>query len=221
MVVLLRIASSTLAAEPTAVTSRMVEHAELMAQARRGVVHGDLDQVRAAAQRLAELPTGDAPEAMRPGLEGLRQAARALGAAPDGRQAALALAEVGATCAACHDTTRGGPALTLRSVPPAEWQADHAMPRHLWAVEWLWLGLITPSDDAWARGAKALGGLPLFPEAGSRPEGVPELAALVERLGKEALTASEPGARRRVYGELLGSCATCHLHMESQADTPR
>jgi mono/diheme cytochrome c family protein len=212
---------ASLARANSPVPERMATHAELTEAASKAVIHADLEGVAGAARQLAALPLEGVAPALRPGLKSLRQAARALEGAPDPRQAALALAELGATCAACHDATRGGPALNLRSVPPAEYAADHAMPRHRWAVDWLWLGLITPSEEAWQRGAKALGGLPLFPEAGPRPEGVAELAAQVERLGREALTATEPGARRRVYGELLGSCASCHVKLEGQADTPR
>jgi hypothetical protein len=70
---------------------------------------------------------------------------------------------------------------------------------HQLAADWLWLGLVAPSDPAWDRGARALVAL--------APDG--PLGAAAAR----AVGVTDPALRANVYADLVQTCAfqTCAI----------
>ena len=92
------------------------------------------------------------------------------------------------------------------------------MARHLWAMERLWEGLVTPSDAAWAAGSGVLADEPLagssFSDDPQLEAELAELAGRIHALGAEAATVVELGPRGQLYGQMLATCAPCHTRVQ-------
>jgi hypothetical protein len=199
--------SVTLVAADSPMRIRMRDHAALADAAQSSVIASDLAGARAAGQRLAELSPDNTPDRLEPGLPKLVLAARALAAAPDLAAAGAAVGALGSTCGSCHAATGGGPRADRDAVPSALFSETAEMARHRWAADWLWLGLIAPSDPAWTRGVDALSAAP--PPPG--PRGEPGARAFAD--ARQAVTAATTEeARGTAYGALVASCAGCHAH---------
>ena len=184
---------------------RMRDHASLAGAAQASVIAGDLAGAQAAGHRLAALSPDTTPERLEPGLPKLVLAARALADAPSLAAAGDAVGALGATCGSCHAATGGGPRADRDAVPSARFSEPAEMARHRWAADWLWLGLIAPSDAAWARGVDALGAAPAPP--GARGESYTRAFTAAQ----DAITAATTEeARGAAYGALVSSCAGCH-----------
>jgi hypothetical protein len=87
------------------------------------------------------------------------------------------------------------------------------MRQHAWAADELWLGLVTPSELNWRRGARALAHTFLTAPAQDGEEvSEPAHQRLLEirALGEEASRAGTTESRAIVYGDLLSRCGQCH-----------
>ena len=208
------------AADPP-LANEMHERFQTVLRIREHVIQGQLDEARKLAAEITgpESPAGT-PVSWKEWTDRLYDGAVKLEEAKDIDAAAMALARVGATCADCHVAHDGGPGLErMRSIPPQEWSAGDNMPLHLWAVDWMWLGLLSPSEVAWHRGASELASEPLAKAFGEGSPKAKELEAKVYALAKEALALGEErrGERTRVMGEMLATCADCH-HLRDQGE---
>ena len=90
-------------------------------------------------------------------MANLYQAAKELENAPNIRDAAAAVGEIGQACSGCHGELDGGPKYDPKSIPAPIWSEDtHSM--------------LGNNDEAFLRGAKSLAEEPL-PSAGpEKPE---------------------------------------------------
>jgi cytochrome c553 len=181
----------------------MADHWRYATSIEAELVQGHLDVVRDLAMKLAELPPDAVSPALAPGLETLRARALALAASPDLAAAAVGTARLGATCAGCHTRLQQGPTPRARSLPPPQWTEGMGMVRHQWAADWMWVGLVSASQEAWDRGAHDLAALPV-------PHGDPAAQAELQKLGREAEALQDPDARADVYAKILIRCAGCH-----------
>lgn len=195
--------------DSSSVPLRMRTHWRLAASMETELIRGNLDVVRTMAGRLADLPPEELPSELRGPLEQLRLAAGAVENADDIDQAAVAVAQLGATCASCHMHTNRGPSDHPRSVPPEGWD-ERRMTRHQWAADWMWLGLIAPSQSAWDRGATELARAPLLDADTPRLPGFAQLESDVLSIAARAVGQTDPVDRAKLTGELLAACATCH-----------
>ena len=180
--------------------ARMETHWRLAAALQTEIVRGDLPVVRELAGRLASLPLEGASPELRPSLDALRANARRLAASATVDEAATRLAALGATCAACHAGTGGGPTVRPRAFPPEDCAQASGMVCHQWAADWLWLGLVAPSDAAWQRGAQAL--LRVAPDRA------------LQALAAHAAAIEDPAARAVLYANVVRACADCHTAPE-------
>lgn len=199
----------------------MAQHLAITAAARNAVITGNLDEANAQGKLLRHLPLDGLPQNWQDRLSNLSSAARDLEAAPNIAMAGLAVGEIGQTCSACHLATSGGPKIDGSGIPPQTWTTDSHMPQHLWASEWMWLGMLANNDEAFLRGAKTLSDEPLMQVAPTRPEWFAETEAEVHRIAKEMQAASDLPAREALYGALLAQCGTCHMRLETDGATPR
>lgn len=78
------------------------------------------------------------------------------------------------------------------------------MHRHAWATEQLWLGLTAPSRVAWVAGAQVVAS-----QGADRNDDLAVALGPLRELGLRAVTARR-NERPALYGEILGTCATCH-----------
>jgi cytochrome c553 len=189
--------------------ARMAAHADVVDAIRLALVRGQLLEAQEAASKAKlEAPAGLSAEnaakhaKVVAGLQGLARAGSV------GNAAAL-LGDVGVACGDCHRAEGVRPA----APPPPPIGADPAskMARHAWAADALWAGLIGAevSPDPGA----------VLAESSLAPSGLPadspwsplatELALKAADVGARVQGAS-PGERGLRYGELLGTCATCH-----------
>jgi cytochrome c553 len=213
--------SLALASDPP-VAAQMHERFAITLQIRERLVQGDLDGTRTLAQGLVDPPTEGLPAGWEEPTQALSTHAVALTKARDVGVAAGELSQMIGVCAGCHQSTEGGPGLEgMRGVPPQQWSEGDHMPLHLWAVDWLWLGMLAPSDEAWDRGAAELDSQPLARRFGDDEPTAKRLEGQVYALAKraEALGADQRAEQVAVMGELLGTCATCHV-LRDRAEAP-
>jgi cytochrome c553 len=200
----------------------MSGHFEEATVIRQAVVDGDLDLAQRTAREFARHRE---PEGLRDGaqtyLPPMRQAADDVARSRDLVTAGAAVGRLAAACGACHQAVDARPGFPIDAaeleasdapLPPSN-AAGH-MRRHQWAADRLWEGLIAPSDRIWAWGASALQDAALrsdeLTEEPSDHVNVTRLAIRVHEIGLEASKTSDLGQRAELYGELVGTCATCH-----------
>ena len=198
------------------VEPRMIGHYENVRRLYMEAAAGRLDGVRLEANELLARESGAGlPTEVAHQLEELRVFAGLAARAPDVRSAASAVSQVAGTCGACHRSMKRGPTYEVVTGPPAgETPVATRMIRHRWASDRLWDGLVGPSDASWRAGASVLRDAPLFTDELTHDveqyEAVTKLAWTVHEIGARANSAREQSVRASLYGELLGTCASCH-----------
>jgi hypothetical protein len=198
------------------IESFMLEHFLIAVWARDSVVDGDLESLRVPLHALADYGYQSvAPGGWMSGVAQLQAAARLTAEARTLEAAASGVAAMGRVCGECHRALRAGPRTQRyepeRSAPKSD-SFEGRMFRHAWAVERLWDGLTTPSDNAWIVGAAALSQAPSAPPQAAPvlPPPIVHTLDVVRQLGVKAARADTLAAREKVYGQLLLTCAQCH-----------
>lgn len=196
--------------EPGAMHERLLA----VTGARDRVIAGDLEGARASLQQVAEETVpAMAPQAWRPHLEDLRDAAAEGAEADTLATLARSVADAGRACGACHTDVGSGPRWVGQDVPAPEDQ----MGRHVWASDRMWEGLIGPGSGRWQSAALALAdevghggglfqGLDLATTAAASRlhDRVHELGAA----GGRVEISDED--RTSLYAAFIGACAECH-----------
>lgn len=196
--------------EEAAVIREMSDHWTDAAAARDAVVQGDLAAANRAGGKLAAgLPIEALPAELSAYQDELATATKRVQAATNLADAGVGVGKMAQACGRCHNAA--GAVLDVPDPVPPE-QIDGIkgeMAVHAWAAEKLWLGMIRPSD-ADLRDAVAVISSPglvhddpkVSQAAAELDAGVHELAAAVQE---------DVSARGERYGQLLTTCATCHL----------
>ena len=196
----------------------MAEHFVIVTSARDAVIKGTLRELRAPLRALADYRYPDVELGGWAGpIAQLQQAARLTSDAKSLEQAASGVAAMGRVCGQCH--LDNGGARTQFDLP-VEKKAARAdtlkvrMLRHTFAADSLWLGLTTPSDEAWNAGASALTHAPPKPpeDALTPTPGFEAALQEVRSLGQRAAEAGNLDERANVYALLLATCANCHAY---------
>lgn len=206
--------------EVPAVHQRMAEHYLIATNARAAVLRGDLDEVKAQGKKLASLGSDGMPATWKPHLDAISQAGRDLSSTSTLPMAGQAYGRIATECATCHATLEGGPQLSGDSAPPPGWTPDTHMPRHMWASEWIWLGILANDDVAVLRGAEVLAADPAVNPSPTHDPLIAEREAEVHRIAKEMVGATDLAGRRALYGDLIAQCGSCHLRLEAEGGTP-
>ena len=210
------------AAQPAAppavdVKQHMAEHFAKATDVQAAIVRGDVPAAKEQAKWLAEHQeiTG-LPAAGVGGVQEMQRAAKAVVEATDVKAAARGAADMAAACGTCHGATNAKPALPASPDKPAATKTAVHMHAHQHAVDLLYHGLVAPSDEAWAEGAKALKAAPMtraeMPKSPSAKEAT-IAEAETHAAADKALTAKDAKERAGVYADLVAGCASCHaLH---------
>jgi cytochrome c553 len=179
---------------------------------------GDLDRARTEAQRIAAQDEPDLLPPWRSYLEDVRAAAAQVVASQDTITAAKTTANLGRTCARCHEAAHADVVLPAQ---PATIAPGSPMATHQWAAARMWEGLIGPSDSHWSVGARVLA------ETAAATSGDSHDAARMKALAEHARGLRDHDAWVAVYGDLLATCAHCHAvirdpsgHVPSLATEP-
>lgn len=186
-------------------TTAMLRHEALGIAIRDAVVNGDLPTARRDAELLGKVMLQRrAPD---PDLTKMHAATDAIAKSTDLDSAAHGMSDLVLSCADCHGGRRQDhPAAARRAEPPA------GMHRHAWAINELWDGLVDGTEDRWQLGAETLAD----PANAVMPtshavRNAESSARLIAALGHRAETTNELPARAVIYGELIETCAACHL----------
>lgn len=180
------------------------------------LIVGDLEGARRPARWLQEhissefIPSADPPED--PVVIDLLSYALVVEEARSVGDAARAMAGLAGACGNCHEETDGGPRFAASDPPPDGLTLSTHMLRHVWAADRMFEGLVAAGTERWTSGALALAAQPMRDSL--LPEGVPNARALAERLhelGREAAETTDRLAWPALYGEVVETCATCHL----------
>lgn len=176
---------------------------------RRAVFRGEVDTVRevavAFAARVAE---STYPQPWGPSVERLEDVLAVAGTAGDVRKSASLIGEIGASCGGCHREH----SVPVERAWPLEPDPEHRMDTFDYATELLWLGLVVPSDEAWARGADAYHAALSCEGFESVPMGPEHVSACssIRATGASVLRAGDDASRSRAFADVLLHCAGCH-----------
>lgn len=193
----------------------MWAHYDHVGRVQSAVIRGDLKRAHAAAGWIAEHETVEGlPRGSERFVEEMRAHAREVVQADDLAAAAVATGNMGRTCGDCHRFAEGGPRFAVADVPRATDSVATRMVQHLVAADYLWDGLIGPSDRMWGAGAAILAEPATYQDEFARYTEVyaaaAELANTLHELGERAVGTSDPRARGALYGAVIGTCAACH-----------
>jgi hypothetical protein len=196
----------------------MQEHFARVEAVRDAIIEGDLEATKEPASWLAghEAMEG-VPDGWEQHVTQMQRTAQMVVDAEDIETAASATAAMGGICGGCHQGLDEGAQFTIVVVPSEESGVVAHMLRHEWAADRLWEGLIGPSEESWTAGSEALGEAALDPE--DAPDEVGVLAQRVHELGTEATETLGFNDRAAVYGQLITTCAQCHIMMEAGPGT--
>jgi mono/diheme cytochrome c family protein len=213
--------SSEKPAEPAATTPAVASRAEVKAHmadhftrvraVEEAVIRGDLEAAKVPAQWIADhqettgLPEGSAAQVI-----AMKDAAKAVAAAADIPSAAKGAAALVGTCGDCHAASKVTAAMPLVMLGEAKPGKETHMAEHQFAVDLMYRGLVAPSDAEWTKGAEALKKSALG--AKDLPEAKDAIAAekKVHAVAEQALKAADRAGKVEAYGEVVGSCASCH-----------
>lgn len=194
----------------------MDEHFARVRAIQDAIVRGDLEAAKEPARWIADHQEASGlPGSAAAQVTAMKDAARAVTSAPDIGAAARGAASLVATCGDCHAALKVSgtmpSAVVVTAVPRAEKQAHMAEHQH--AVNLLYRGLVGPSDADWRKGAEALKDAPVGADVLPEAREAIKAETRVHELAAKASGAKNREARVAVYGELIGSCASCHgLH---------
>lgn len=190
------------------------------------VIHGDGQAVAVAADWIARhtVPDAQAGGVAAGSADAIERLAVALGTASGVEATAAATAALLSACADCHQAASAAPALPRPPSADTRSIAGH-MTAHQLAADLMLEGVLSPSEEAWTRGALQMGQAPLraadFPVS-TRIGGL--MAAVETRLHElagAAAAAPDRAARTPFYATMLTRCAECHTRHTSLWDTPR
>lgn len=207
-------------ATPT-VAEHMKDHFTQAIRALDAIIRGDLGGIKEPAGWLADHKLSEGlPDAWKPHVADLQNAARLALQANDIAVAADAMGAMGAACGRCH--TALGATLEFSGMSPEGKESSvlDLMLRHQWAADRMWEGLVGPSELAWTAGVAALQDAPLHPEMlannKSPPQAVVDLAKKVHALALPGKMTKDQAVRAKLYGEYVATCAACHSQLGVQ-----
>lgn len=192
--------------------SHMEEHFARIKEIQEAVIRGDLEAAKAPATWIADHEErSDLPSQAAPQVAAMKAAAKSVATTTDLKAAGTAAATLVGSCGTCHSATKATPDLPAPSIAEAGAGRPAHMADHQYAVDLLYRGLAAPSDEDWRKGAEALKGASLggkdLPEVSTEAVAAEQT---VHQLADRAAGAADQSARVAVYGEIIGSCASCH-----------
>jgi len=195
--------------------AHMAEHFTKIREVEEAIIRGDIESAKGPAQWIAEhQETAGLPAGTENYVIEMKSAAKAVGATDDIGNAAVAAAKAVSSCGTCHAAAKVTPKLPDEAAPADTSGTTGHMREHQYAVDLMYRGLMSPSDDLWKKGAEALKASPLTEKDLTKvTKEIVKFDARVHELADRAVKAPDTGAKIAIYGEIIGSCATCHgLH---------
>ena len=219
------IAAETLPEVSADVHSHMKAHFVHALRLRDAVLAGDLGTAKAEGHWLRSHDQGAVPSSWEAHLAPFQEAARVAERAETVEVAAAAVGQIAEGCGGCHAALHARPALGSAPIVRKAPSVKAHMAAHMAALDKLWSGLITPSDEEWKDGAALLAKLVVtqnvLRKAHVEPTGsVKMLAETLQQLSRTAATTA-PADRATAFSDLLTTCVGCHTtvrHPETVAE---
>lgn len=203
------------------IKAHMREHFAVVSALQLAIARGQLAEAQGYATWLGSHVEPDV-EGWAPYVAALKTAAQNVAAAKDLPGAAAVAPALARACASCHQAQGAIVAFTWAEAPEPSDDLPSQMKRHQWAAARLWDGLVGPSDTLWREGAAVLATTKLdaVGAAGGVPRGdVGALASNIRQLATKAEALTDQDERAALYGELLSTCAGCHMLVRPQPVT--
>lgn len=190
---------------------RMRGHLGDLREVERLLIQGKLDEAKSRAFLLTQAPVGRETSLWQRDVDDMTRAAQRIVQASSVHEALRDDVEVARACASCHQRSQYVPAFPpLEAAPPDRPTVAARMARHQWAVDRLWEGMVGGGDHRWELGLSALSDAPMV--FSSRRHGRALAARLQQAAMRERLRlGATVDDRARAYGEILETCAACHL----------
>jgi mono/diheme cytochrome c family protein len=191
---------------------RMHYQLEVATELRRAVILADLDNARALAKRIGDLPAPEGlPDAWTADFEALRAAGKMTAAAETPSEIARGVATVARACGGCHASQGVEPSFGPPEPPPNRDDLESEMRRYQWAIERMWEAMLGGSDERWSAGAQALQA-PSEKKLDERSTQTAEITSTMEAMHAiaEARGETDPVKRLETLGVALSACVTCH-----------
>ncbi|MCB9675336.1 MAG: hypothetical protein H6737_09485 [Alphaproteobacteria bacterium] len=196
-------------ADEESVRDGMAAHWTAAESARDAVIAGNAEFARRVARAWLDREAPDDP-LLRDARDRLKGPFTQIADAKTVAEAGVGVGALAGACGACHAEAR-----TDRSYePPTPPKSKSAMQHHRAGAEFMWAGLIANSRPLFEAGASTLAsgnlavdGLPSGTEL-ERTAG--ELEMQVQDTAARARRSKDPAEQARLYGKMLGTCATCH-----------
>ncbi len=199
-----------------AARQRMHSRYTAVAAMQRAIGIGDLDRARAEAISLEAASEPEFLPEWQPYVEAIRRDAAQVAESTDTMTAAKTMAQLGRSCARCHEATQAKITFPRERIPSANEMASHQ-----WASARMWEGIIASADDRWRVGARMLAGARLTPIAESGELGIADDVARAKLLASRAIHVGDRDQRANLYGELLATCAHCHATIRDRVLHPQ
>lgn len=199
----------------TPTQAHMFAHYDRADELHHALVTGDLDRAQEAAEWIAthqkrhDLEMGDSRHDA-----AVRAFAHQAVNSTQLQAASVAAARMASSCGDCHKEERVNARFLMGTATPGGTGPMAEMAKHIWAAERMWVGLLGPSDAAWAEGAKGMeeGWLDtqeIIVDPDDRQQ-VREMVRHIYDLAGRARTAMSAQDRAEIYGDFLSTCADCH-----------
>jgi hypothetical protein len=186
------VAVGALASDP-ATPSAMVGHFEAATHTMLAVGTGETKEARRQAKALADRP--GVPEVLEAAADAVADCRKVDCAGP-------AVAQMARTCAACHESIGRGPRVGPMEALPGRNQRE----RHTFAALFLWIGLVTPHEQAFTVGIE--GAIP--PVDLDSSDELRVLEARFQQLVTAAASEADWDGRAEQFGQMLTLCVECH-----------
>ncbi len=206
---------------PVLVEAPIPEHFAYLTRAKDLLLFADTNGFHESVHRITN--GSESPIAWKPFQNVLQQIAIEGKGSEDIGELSTSAANFARTCGECHQKLGAAVVIEIRKPRRGGANFDAHMANHLWALDSLWAGLATPSDEHWVAGARLLSDAPThlrnLAAYGDDAERAIELAETVHGLAAKASATQSSSARASMFGTILSACATCHaLPGSTQSD---
>lgn len=193
----------------------MQKHFAHAITAKDTILFGDLDVAMTSLRWLAENGASDGgQESWEPHVGRVRRIAQDSLSSKEVEPMAMAVAQIARECGSCHAALGAEPEIPVVKNPPGGEDFKDHMIGHKWALDRMWAGLTTPSNELWVSGAGFLADKPSHIRSlssyGKNADMAMTFATQVHKLADEALSETQSDRRMAIFGRFLSACAGCH-----------
>ncbi len=189
-------------------------HFTFLSAAKDSMLFADLVGTKDSLRWVSELSEKPQAQSWIPHIENQRALATLALESDDVDLISGTVAKLGQSCGSCHTELKVTPTITVKEPKHRGLDFKDHMAGHKWALDKMWAGLATPSDEQWREGAELLADSPThlrnLSEYGDDADRAMDLAIEVHGLAAKATKTTDTAERVALFGTFLAACAKCH-----------